>query len=197
MIFNDYKKIEVLSNRDKDLIINEIDLPKSSDGFYLDAYNNKISYQGIRQLRGEMTEINYSVFQKREIETIRNDFFYFRENYCKIVTKDGLSRPHPRNYQLRLERTLVSGEDTLAFFPRQSGKTVTIAIYLLWKAITSIDEYNIGISANVLTLACEVLDKIKKIYVNLPIWLQAGIVTWNKRSVEFDNGCRIIPSKSI
>ncbi len=76
-----------------------------------------------------------------------------------------------------------------------SHNTVTIATYLLWKALTN-ENINIGIAANVMSLATEVLDKIKKIYIEMPIWLQPGLMSWNKRSIELDNGCKIMTAAS-
>jgi len=76
-----------------------------------------------------------------------------------------------------------------------SHNTVTIATYLLWRALTG-DNINIGIAANVMSLATEVLDKIKKIYIEMPIWLQPGLMSWNKRSIELDNGCKILTAAS-
>ena len=76
-----------------------------------------------------------------------------------------------------------------------SHNTVTIATYLLWCALTR-QNINIGIAANVVSLAQEVLDKIKKIYIEMPIWLQPGLMSWNKQSVEFDNGNKIMISAS-
>jgi len=74
-----------------------------------------------------------------------------------------------------------------------SHNSVTIATYLLWKAITT-PNINIGIAANVQKLAVEVLDKIKKIYIEMPIWLQPGLISWNKQTIEFDNGTKIMTS---
>ena len=74
-----------------------------------------------------------------------------------------------------------------------SHNTVTVATYLLWRALFGKEE-NIGIAANKMGLAVEILDKIKNIFMNLPIWLAQGIKVFNKRTVEFENGCRIMTS---
>ena len=186
---------EILNDKEKDYLLLQIDTPKNREGYYVDAFDSNISFKGIKLLKSSNTVMSITEYQQQEIRAIKESFYYFRENYCKIITKNGIGRPQPRNYQKRLEDTLITGEDTLAFFPRQSGKTVTIAIYLLWRALTS-ENKNIGISANVLSLASEVLDKIKKIYIHLPIWMQSGIVSWNKRSIELENGCKIMTAAS-
>ena len=82
---------------------------------------------------------------------------------------------------------------TNGILSHNSGKSVTTALYLLWKALFTKD-INIGICANQLSLAMEVLDKIKKIFIQLPIWLQQGLEAWNKTYIVFENGTRIMTS---
>ena len=72
-----------------------------------------------------------------------------------------------------------------------SGKTVTVGIFLTWCAIFKRD-INVGICANRGKTSKEFLDKVKKIYIELPIWLQTGIVTWNKTWIETENGVRLM-----
>ena len=179
----------------KDKLLENIDVEKNQEGYYLDAFGERISFNGIRQLKKPYTKLKLTPQHIEEIHKCQEDYFYFRRNYCKILTKSGIGRPEPRIYQERLEKELVQGDDVVAFFPRQSGKTVTIATYLLWCALTR-KNINIGIAANVVSLAQEVLDKIKKIYIEMPIWLQPGLMSWNKQSVEFDNGNKIMISAS-
>ena len=186
---------EEIPNNLKDKFLEQIDTPKNQEGYYLDAFSERISFNGIRQLKKPYTKLNLNKRQQNEILACHQDYFYFRRNYCKILTKSGIGRPEPRQYQERLEKELVKGDDVLAFWSRQSGKSVTIATYLLWCALTR-KNINIGIAANVVSLAQEVLDKIKKIYIELPIWLQPGLMSWNKQSVEFDNGNKIMISAS-
>ena len=197
-VFDDLRKannnIEI-DDTIKDDFLSQIDTPQNQEGYYLDAFEGPISFNGIRQLKRPYTKMKLNKYQMQEIKACQDDYYYFRRNYCKILTKSGIGRPEPRGYQKRLEDELVKGDDVIAFFPRQSGKTVTIATYLLWKALTS-ENINIGIAANVMSLATEVLDKIKKIYIEMPIWLQPGLMSWNKRSVEFDNGCKIMTAAS-
>jgi len=74
--------------------------------------------------------------------------------------------------------------------PRQVGKTTTTVGYMLWSALFN-EEYVIGILANKLQLAQDILAKIQKAYEYLPPWLQQGIINWNKRSIELENGSKI------
>ena len=74
--------------------------------------------------------------------------------------------------------------------PRQVGKTTTTVGYMLWAAIFN-EEYTIGILANKGQLARDILSRIQKAYEYLPQWLQQGIMTWNKGSLELENGSKI------
>ena len=74
--------------------------------------------------------------------------------------------------------------------PRQVGKTTTTVGYMLWCALFQ-EEFNIAILANKGQLAQEILSRIQKAYEYLPIWLQQGIITWNKRNIELENGSKI------
>jgi len=123
-LFDELKKVEnkELSNELKDKLLKEIDTEQNQEGYYLDAFDNPISFNGIRQLKKPYTKLNLNEFQQQEIKTCHFNYYYFRKNYCKIVTKNGVNRPEPRNYQRRLEDSLITGEDVIAFWPRQSGK---------------------------------------------------------------------------
>ena len=54
------------------------------------------------------------------------------------------------------------------------------------------DHKTVGLLANKGDSAREILDRIKIAYEALPKWIQQGVIEWNKGSVEFENGCKII-----
>lgn len=54
----------------------------------------------------------------------------------------------------------------------------------------------IALLANKGDSAREILDRIQLAYENLPRWMQSGVVLWNKGTVEFENGSRIIAASS-
>ena len=170
-----------------------LELKKDGEEYYLDAYNKRISFKGIRTLKKAYTKLSLSKEHIEEIIKCAQSFEYFRDNYCIILTKKGYDYVEQRDYQTRLCDDLVNYKRIIALWSRQSGKTVTIATYLLWRSLFGKEEY-IGIAANKLGLSVEILDKVKNIFLNLPIWLSQGIKVWNKRTVEFENGCRIMTS---
>jgi len=72
-----------------------------------------------------------------------------------------------------------------------SGKSISTGIYLTHKFIFSKD-INIGIVANKGPMAREFLANVKNILVDLPIWVQPGMTTWNKGSIESEVKMRIL-----
>jgi len=89
----------------------------------------------------------------------------------------------------------IDSDDNLYFsdgiLSHNSGKTVTVSTYLLHNALFR-ENITIGVAGNTLKIAKEVISKIKDIYMELPIWLAAGIKTWNKTEIEFENRTKIM-----
>ena len=181
-----------LTDEEIDNILEKIDLEKNDEDFYVDAFGNQISFAGIRTIKKENTVIKISDIQKNEIIKCANDYEYFRKFYCKIITKNGIGRPEPREYQKRLEKKLLTNKDTVILYSRQAGKTATVSTYLLWKANFANKVTNIGIAGNNLKIATEILDLIKKIFLELPIWLQKGVKLWNRTFIELEGRIRIM-----
>lgn len=185
------EKGEALNNNEKLEIHKMLDIPKGTNGFYLDAFGNQVSYNGIATLKRQYVKLPLKQTHIDEIKKCSQDIFYFVNNYCKILTKSGIEFPEFRPYQQQFLELLIKGNDVAGTLSRQSGKSITCGLYLLWKSLFT-PNINIGIAANKLSLAMEVLDKIKKIFIELPIWLQQGIVAWNKTYIEYENGTRIM-----
>jgi hypothetical protein len=180
------------THTEHDYLKNILEIPKNDYGYYIDIYGERVSYNGIRTLKRAKTVLDLSPIHKNEIRKCKESFSYFREHYCLITTKTGLARPEPREYQVNLEENLITLEDCVILYPRQSGKTVTSGNYLLWRAIFHEDAINIGIVANKPATAAEVLSKMKKTFIELPIWLQSNVTIWNMGNIAFDNGTNIM-----
>ena len=78
---------------------------------------------------------------------------------------------------------------------RQMGKTTTSAIFLLWYTLFN-RRKTIGLLANKGSLAQEILTRYQDMYQELPLWLQQGIISWNKQSLELENKSRIISAST-
>lgn len=79
--------------------------------------------------------------------------------------------------------------------PRQVGKTTTVVSYLLHYLLFN-DNVNIGILANKASTSREILSRLQLSYENLPKWMQQGIVSWNKGSLELENGSKILAAST-
>jgi hypothetical protein len=66
---------------------------------------------------------------------------------------------------------------------------------MLWATIFT-ETQNCAVLANKGSLARDILAKYQLAYENLPIWLQQGVVTWNKGNVELENGSKIIAAST-
>ena len=170
-----------------------LETKQDSEKYFLDSFGNRISYNGDKSLKKADVQMNYSAIHRYEIERCSKDFFYFAENYLQIVTPSGVDFLDLRDYQIEFLSILIQDniEKVINMSPRQSGKSVIVGAYLCW-VFNFRKELNIGIVANKGAMAREFLDKIKKMYVNIPIWLQSGIVVWNKGSIEGNRNIRIL-----
>jgi len=92
----------------------------------------------------------------------------------------------------------VDSEDHLflcgrTFIPTHNSTTVVA--YLLHYAVFN-DSVNIGILANKAATARELLGRLQTAYENLPRWMQQGIISWNKGSLELENGSKILAAST-
>jgi hypothetical protein len=74
--------------------------------------------------------------------------------------------------------------------PRQTGKSTTCVSYLLHYAVFN-DNVNIAVLANKASTARDLLQRLQLAYENLPKWMQQGVISWNKGSLELENGSKI------
>lgn len=82
------------------------------------------------------------------------------------------------------------------FIPtKNSGKSTTVVGFLLYYTIFY-DNVNIAILANKAKGAMEALTRFQTAYENLPQWLQQGVKSWNKGSLELENGSRILAAST-
>jgi len=70
-----------------------------------------------------------------------------------------------------------------------SHNTTTAAAYLLYEAIFNSNK-SIGILANKGATSAEILDRLCKMFEELPWFLKPGVVTWNKTSITLANGSK-------
>lgn len=117
---------------------------------------------------------------------------YFMENFFYIQHPTrGAMQYHPYDYQEELIDTYHNYRYAIALMGRQMGKTVSAAGYLLWYSMF-VSDSTILIAANKLTSANEIMTRVRYAYENCPDHIRSGVTTYNKFSIEFENGSRIV-----
>jgi hypothetical protein len=96
----------------------------------------------------------------------------------------------PYAYQEELLRSYHDHKYTIAMLPRQSGKTTCASGYLLWYTMF-IPEAQVLIAAHKYTGAQDIMNRYRYGYENLPDFIRAGVHSYNRNTIEFDNGSRI------
>jgi hypothetical protein len=117
---------------------------------------------------------------------------YFLDNYFYIQHPTrGKMVYHPFDFQRRLIDTYHNYRFSVSLMPRQTGKTTSAAGYLLWYAMFKPDS-TILIAAHKYTGAQEIMQRIRYAYELCPDHIRAGATSYNKGSIEFENGSRIV-----
>jgi len=153
-------------------------------------------YLGNPLLKKANTAIEFTQDQIIEFNLCLDDPIYFAKNYIQIVTLDyGLQPFKPYKFQETMIERFHNHRFNVCKLPRQSGKSTIVVSYLLHYAIFN-DNVNIAILANKASTAKDLLDRLQTAYENLPKWLQQGVMTWNKASLELENGSKIIAAST-
>lgn len=122
-----------------------------------------------------------------EIVKCKRDISYFAEKYFKIINLDkGLMTIKLYDKQKELLKYFVDEKRCIVLAARQSSKTTTYTIYLLWLTMF-FPEKKVMILANKADTALEILDRIRMAYSYVPEFLKPGVFVWNKGEVQFAN----------
>ena len=153
-------------------------------------------YLGNPLLKKANTKIEFTQEQIQEFIKCKNDPVYFARNYLKIVSVDeGLVPFNMYKFQEKLVKRFHKNRFNICLMPRQTGKSTTVVSYLLHYAVFN-DNVNIGILANKAAIAKELLSRFQTAYENLPRWMQQGILSWNKGSLELENGSKVLAAST-
>ncbi len=153
-------------------------------------------YLGNANLKPSGVDIEFTEDQVKEYMKCAKDPVYFIRNYVKVVSLDkGLIPFDLYNYQEELLNIIHNNRFAIAKLPRQSGKSTSIVSYILHYVLFN-QNMNVAILANKQSTAREILYRLKMAYEYLPLWLQQGIVEWNKGSIELENGSKITASST-
>ncbi len=146
--------------------------------------NINVKRDGVQQQWAEHEVIEYA--------KCMSDPSYFARKYVKIISlDDGLVNFNLYPYQEQMFNHFNDNRFSIVLACRQSGKSISSVVYLLWYAIFH-SEKTIAVLANKGATAREMLQRVTLALEHLPFFLQPGCRALNKGSIEFSNNSRIV-----
>ena len=153
-------------------------------------------YLGNPLLKKANVSVEFTKEQIQEYQKCMEDPVYFIETHMKIVSLDeGLVPFKMYDFQQDMVKTFHENRFTICKLPRQSGKSTTIIAYLLHYVLFN-PNVNVAILANKSSTARDILGRLQLGYENLPKWLQQGVISWNKGSLDLENGSSILAAST-
>ena len=157
---------------------------------------NVSHYLGNPNVKAPHSNLDYTPEQLREYKKCMEDPIYFAETYVKIMSVDYGTIPFTLyGFQKEMVESFRNNRFSICKLPRQCGKSTTSVAFILWYILFNQGK-NVGILANKGELAQELLGRLQLAYESLPFWLQQGVETYNKRSINLENGSRVIATSS-
>ena len=153
-------------------------------------------YLGNPNLKKANVPVEFTKEQIQEYQKCMDDPVYFIQEYMKIVSLDeGLVPFKMYDFQKHMVQTFHDNRFTICKLPRQSGKSTIIIAYLLHYVLFN-PNVNVAILANKSSTARDILGRLQLGYEHLPKWLQQGVISWNKGSLDLENGSSILAAST-
>ena len=154
--------------------------------------SDNTGYLGNAQVKRDGVEQDFTLEEIKEYKKCMSDPSYFACNHAKVIHLDkGLVPFDLYPYQRKMFDHFTNNRFSIVLACRQSGKSISSVIYLLWYAVFH-PEKTVAILANKGSTAREMLSRITLALENLPFYLQPGCKTLNKGSIEFSNNSKIV-----
>lgn len=141
-------------------------------------------------LAATFTEFQLGEFAKCADRETGPKYFLSKYFYIQHPVR-GKLQYQPFDYQDELIDIYHENRYSINLLGRQMGKTTTAAGYLLWYAMF-VPDSTILIAAHKYTGSQEIMQRIRYAYESCPDFIRAGATSYNKGSIEFDNGSRIV-----
>ena len=113
----------------------------------------------------------------------------------KIITMNGLEQVlyvyNSKQESNMYDVEVLSEEHSYLSNGILSHNTTVTVCFLLWFALFNEDK-EVCLLANKGAQAREIMARIQLAYTHLPKWLQSGVTSYNKSSIELENGCKVI-----
>ena len=101
-----------------------------------DEDDDSSSYNGNANIKADGVVMEYTKEQTEEYIKCAQNIVYFIHTYCKVMTLDrGFTHIELRDYQRRYFDFLEGNRFPIVHWPRQAGKTITVAYMLLFYCI--------------------------------------------------------------
>nr|DAK48070.1 MAG TPA: DNA packaging protein [Caudoviricetes sp.] len=120
--------LRTYGNDGKALALEILDTPMDDEKYHLDAFGNRIFFNGNRQLKRPFTKMPIAKIHEIEIKKCADDIYYFMDNYIRITTPKGLNFPELREYQREFIYVInkKENEKIISLQPRQCISSDTI-----------------------------------------------------------------------
>ena len=153
-------------------------------------------YLGNPNLKRANVSVEFTKEQIQEYQKCMDDPIHFIQEHMKIVSLDeGLVPFKMYDFQKHMVQTFHDNRFTICKLPRQSGKSTIIIAYLLHYVLFN-PNVNVAILANKSSTARDILGRLQLGYEHLPKWLQQGVISWNKGSLDLENGSSILAAST-
>jgi hypothetical protein len=170
----------------------------------LEEIDNGMDVKGLRNSPFKDNDINlkranlpfeYTPEEWSELEKCKDDLLYFAWNYCMIQTDDGVQLVRDagglRDFQEEILLSFKGNKYNILMASRQTGKSVTSAIYILWFLLFHAEKTALIVADN-FTTTRELIEKFKIGLDNLPFFMKPGIKHINNGNIKFDSDSRIV-----
>lgn len=152
-------------------------------------------YQDDKLVKRAYTKVSYTKEQIDELKLCMDPETgptYFIKNFMYIQhTTKGRQKLALFDFQYDLINNYHNYRRSVNMVSRQMGKTTVAAGYLLWYAMFN-EDATILIASNKYDGAQEIMHRVRYAYESVPDHIRAGVKSYNKRSIDFDNGSRIV-----
>mgnify|MGYP000870001826 CR=1 FL=1 len=152
-------------------------------------------YQDDKLVKRAYAKVSYTKEQIDELKACMDPVTgptFFIENFMYIQhTTKGRQKLELFDFQYELINNYHNFRRSVNMVSRQMGKTTVAAGYLLWYAMFN-EDATILIASNKYDGAQEIMHRVRYAYESVPDHIRAGAKSYNKRSIDFDNGSRIV-----
>ena len=145
------------------------------------------TYNGIRNLKAEAFQIQWTPEMIAEAQRCRDDVVYFLSTYVKIVHPDkGVVYFEPYEFQKDFIQLMNDERFVVGKLARQCGKSTVMLGYILHYILFNKTK-QVAILANTHQNAKKLMRQLKDMLQEVPMWLQQGVMKWDTQEIILEN----------